>query len=212
MTEPDRVRLSAQTLRGIAHPLRVRLLSLLRENGPSTATRLAEQTGQSSGATSYHLRQLAAYGFVVEDDARDARETRGGGRERWWRAAHQGSTLDADDARAAPVEAEAYMRAIANEYADRVVRFLDGVAVLPADWDAAMTLSDFRLRLQPEEAIRLVAELEAVVAAYRRDDPADPAPAGTERVVLQIQLLPFVRNDRREPGEPGSAGGDEADQ
>jgi DNA-binding transcriptional ArsR family regulator len=63
----DQVRLRAEMLRGIAHPLRVRLLDLLREDGPSTATRLAERTGQSSGATSYHLRQLAAYGFVVEE-------------------------------------------------------------------------------------------------------------------------------------------------
>jgi predicted ArsR family transcriptional regulator len=186
----------------------VRLLSLLRENGPSTATRLAEQTGQSSGATSYHLRQLAAYGFVVEDDPR---EKRGGGRERWWRAAHQGSTLDADDARAAPVEAEAYMRAVANEYADRVERCLDGVAVLPADWDAAMTLSDFRLRLVPDEATRLLAELEAVVASYRRDDSGDPPPAGTERVVLQIQLLPFVGSERGEPGESGTGAAAAAD-
>jgi DNA-binding transcriptional ArsR family regulator len=202
MSEPDRVRLSAQTLRGIAHPLRVRLLSLLRENGPSTATRLAEQTGQSSGATSYHLRQLAAYGFVVEDDTSAARVS---GRERWWRAAHQGSTLDADEAREAPVEAEAYMRAVANEYADRVQRVLDGAAVLPAEWDAAMTLSDFRLRLVPDEATRLLAELESVVATYRRDDPDDPPPTGTERVVLQIQLLPFVRSERAAVAESDEA-------
>jgi DNA-binding transcriptional ArsR family regulator len=200
MAEPSRIRLSAQTLRGIAHPLRVRLLGLLREEGPSTATRLAERTGQSSGATSYHLRQLAAYGFVVEDDTREM----GGGRERWWRAAHEASALDAEHAREAPVEAEAYMRAIANEYADRVDRFLDGAAVLPPEWDSAMTLSDFRLRLRPDEAIRLLAELEAVVVAYRREDRAEPAPPGTERVVVQIQVLPFVRADM--------TGREEADQ
>jgi DNA-binding transcriptional ArsR family regulator len=58
--EQDAVMLDPHNLRGLAHPLRVRLLGLLRSDGSSTATRLAERLGQSSGATSYHLRQLAA--------------------------------------------------------------------------------------------------------------------------------------------------------
>ena len=62
-------------LRALAHPLRGRLLGLLRTEGPSTATRLGQQLGESSGATSYHLRQLEAYGFVGE--------ARREGRERW---------------------------------------------------------------------------------------------------------------------------------
>jgi DNA-binding transcriptional ArsR family regulator len=186
-TGPEYVRLSPQTLRGIAHPLRVRLLGLLREEGPSTATRLAERTGQSSGATSYHLRQLAAYGFVSEVPGR------GAGRERWWQAAHRRSTLDATEARAAPVEAEAYLRAVAGEYADRVDRWLGEVVTLPPAWDQGTLLSDWRLRLRPEEAARLLADLETVIESYRRDEPDTPAAEGTERVVLQMQLLPFVR-------------------
>jgi DNA-binding transcriptional ArsR family regulator len=190
----DQVRLRAETLRGIAHPLRVRLLDLLREDGPSTATRLAERTGQSSGATSYHLRQLAAYGFVVE-------EARGPGRERWWRAAHRGTSLEAADARQSPVEAEAYMRAVAAEYADRVDRWLSELPSLPSEWDDATALNSQRLRLTAEEATRLVAEMNAVVEAYRRDDPEadDPeaeAPEGAERVVVQFEVMPFVRGDR----------------
>src|SRR5262245_21582179 len=150
----DQVRLRAQNLRGIAHPLRVRLLDLLRDEGPSTATRLAERTGQSTGATSYHLRQLAAYGFVVEAPT-------GTGRERWWRAAHRLSSMTAEDAREAPAEAEAYLRAIAAEYGDRVERWLSEVHTLPDDWDRGATLSDYRLRLTAEEATRLLSELEA---------------------------------------------------
>jgi predicted transcriptional regulator len=64
----DRVELNATNLRGLAHPIRVKLLGALRLDGPSTATRLASRLGLSSAATSYHLRQLAAYGFVVEDE------------------------------------------------------------------------------------------------------------------------------------------------
>src|SRR5215831_7404684 len=81
----DAISVDAGNLRGIAHPIRVRLLALLRDDGPSTATRLAARTGLNSGATSYHLRQLERFGFVVEDE-------RTGGRERWWRAAHRVTT------------------------------------------------------------------------------------------------------------------------
>lgn len=69
-----------------AHPLRVRLLGMLRFDGPSTATRLARRVGESSGSTSNHLRQLELVGLVAEDVAR--------GGERWWRAVHDMSNYD----------------------------------------------------------------------------------------------------------------------
>ena len=67
--------LEPRMLRGLAHPLRIRLRAELVEHGPATASQLAARVGQSSGATSYHLRQLAAYGFVAEAPGR------GSGRE-----------------------------------------------------------------------------------------------------------------------------------
>ena len=59
-----------------------------RFGGPATASQLAEKLGESSGATSYHLRQLAAHGFIE-----DAPE-HGKGRERWWKAVHTGLRFD----------------------------------------------------------------------------------------------------------------------
>src|SRR5918999_1628004 len=79
----DAIELDPRRLRALAHPLRVRLLGLLRTDGPATATLLAKRVGESSGATSYHLRQLAAYGFVEDDPERG-----GAGRQRWWRSTH----------------------------------------------------------------------------------------------------------------------------
>src|SRR4029453_16773762 len=80
--------LDGPSLKALAPPLRMRLLAELRYHGPATATKLGEALGESSGATSYHLRVLAAHGFVVDDTAayggrgRGRRRPRGGGGRR----------------------------------------------------------------------------------------------------------------------------------
>lgn len=186
MSRDDRVRLDPTSLRGLAHPLRVRILGLLRQDGPATSTTLAERLGLSTGATSYHLRQLAAYGFVVEEAGR------GVGRERWWRAVHTRTLLDQETVQQAPADAETYMRAVAASYADTMERWLGESQVLPDEWRPGSTLSSAMLRLTPAEAARLRDELEAVIGRYREHAQPDP-PEGTELVVYQVQLMPFVR-------------------
>ena len=46
----------ATALKALAHPVRLRMLGMLRVDGPATATQLAARLGLNSGATSYHLR------------------------------------------------------------------------------------------------------------------------------------------------------------
>ena len=71
--------IGGEELKAFTHPLRMAMYSALRDYGPATATQLARRLGESSGQTSYHLRQLERHGFV-EDDPEHT-----GGRERWWR-------------------------------------------------------------------------------------------------------------------------------
>jgi DNA-binding transcriptional ArsR family regulator len=71
----------AAAMKAFAHPLRMQMYAYLTDHGSATATMLAKHTGESTGQTSYHLRQLERHGFVIED------EGRGTGRERWWKAA-----------------------------------------------------------------------------------------------------------------------------
>ena len=182
----DTFHLTSTSLRGIAHPLRVKILGLLRRDGPATATRLAERLGQSSGATSYHLRQLAAYGFVEEDTER------GAGRERWWRAAHRSTMVEAEAIRAAPEEGEAYMRAIAASYAEQVDRWIGEALSLPDEWENSSTLSDYLLRLTPQEAQELHDGIFELIRRYRRYDAPEPAPEGSEQVAIQFQIMPFL--------------------
>ncbi|MFB9237410.1 helix-turn-helix domain-containing protein [Plantactinospora siamensis] len=193
------VRPDATSLRGLAHPLRVKMLTALREHGPATATLLAQRLGQSSGVTSYHLRQLAQHGFVVEDP------DRGAGRERWWKAAHRGTSLGYEVSREAPGDVETYLRAVAALYIDRIDHWLSEWPALQGDWDGDWegtgTLSDQRLRLTPAESRELKEEILALVERYRKDDPDSPAPPGTEPVILQWQVMPFIRAAGPEGGE-----------
>ena len=176
-------------LRGLAHPLRLRILGLLRSGGPSTATRLALDLGESSGATSYHLRQLANYGFVVPDQKRAGR-----GKERWWRSASRYTELPRAQAREGHEGAEGFLRALAADFYRETEDFLDTLHLLPAGWDEGWTMSDRFLRLTPDEASRLRVALRDVIQGFRRNAPeGDPeAPESAELVLVQVQILPRV--------------------
>lgn len=80
MAEPYKIT-DLAALRALAHPRRQRILEHLGRNGPATSATLARDLGLNTGATSYHLRELARYGFVEETGE-------GRGRERWWRHVH----------------------------------------------------------------------------------------------------------------------------
>jgi DNA-binding transcriptional ArsR family regulator len=176
----------ARSLRGLAHPLRVHLLGLLRAEGPSTATRLAQRLGLASGATSYHLRQLATHGFIVEE------AERGAGRERWWRATHRSTNLPVGDDPETAEAADGFLRGLVAFWAEQMNRALDERPALSRQWREASSFSDQLLRLTPEELHRLRGELRGVLARYRLDDAstAGSAPAGSESVVLQLQVFP----------------------
>jgi DNA-binding transcriptional ArsR family regulator len=177
--------LDARAMRGIAHPLRVRLLAELRMSGPSTATRLGVRLGQSSGATSYHLRQLAAYGFVEE-------EQREGGRERWWRAVHRSTRLRMAELDRETAElAGGWLRQVVAFNAEQAVRALDELPTLPASWRGAAAFMDVGLRLDPSEAQQLKDEITAVLERYRRDlpDATVDAPADAAPVMAIFQVF-----------------------
>ncbi|MBM2617835.1 winged helix-turn-helix transcriptional regulator [Actinoplanes sp. LDG1-06] len=179
MDSDDGARLDPRTLRGLAHPLRVRMLNLLRERGPSTASKLAELLGQSSGATSYHLRQLATYGFVEDAGG-------GSGRERWWRAAHARTDLDADTGRAAGEATEGYLRAVATADFQRVEATIGDLPGMSEAWQNAFFLGTEQPLLSATQAVELRGRIKALIDEY-----AEAAPADAARVSVQWQILPM---------------------
>jgi DNA-binding transcriptional ArsR family regulator len=193
--EPDRdLVLDPRGLKGLAHPLRVRLRAELVLHGPATASQLAARVGESSGSTSYHLRQLAVHGFVVEEP------NLGHGRERYWRAVHRSTWYVSSSEPSERQVGSEYVRAVAHTYADRLVRFASAVEaaseVLGDEWARSWDISDWGLALTPEQAEQLARDFHELCAPYRRE-PAN-SPPGTRVVHVQFQIMPAPKD------QPGS--------
>ncbi|NEB04846.1 helix-turn-helix domain-containing protein [Streptomyces sp. SID13726] len=190
MPEERKVRkLDARSLRGLAHPLRMQLLDALRRHGPATASMLAERLNESSGATSYHLRQLASHGFVE-----DAPE-RGKGRERWWQAADQGVSFDSTEFDSAGPEvrgmADFFLQEVATSHARELSGWLSTRDHWSAEWTRGSDMSDMTLRLTPEQATELVHEMHALIDDYRSRETDAP---DTEQVRIHTHLFPLAKD------------------
>ena len=177
-------------MRALAHPLRLRLLGLLRIDGPATATTLGGEVDESPALVSYHLRTLATHGFIIE-----APELARDGRERWWRVAHPGMTWEPAKFLDTPERAAvagALISGIAERYAEAAQRWLADAPNWPEEWVAASDMSDWMLELTHEQVDRMREELVAVVERYE----ATPSGPGAEPVRLIVQVLPQRRRER----------------
>ncbi|WBB69703.1 helix-turn-helix domain-containing protein [Micromonospora sp. WMMD812] len=178
---PRTVHLDARQVRTLAHPLRMRLLGTLRVDGPATATSLAEKLGTNTGATSYHLRQLAEVGLVTEDP------DRGTGRQRWWRAEHDISNFDPTDFDDDP-DARAAVRWIEANHvrlmAEQAERWMAVAAEQPRAWRDAASLSDMVLTLGPARLRALNDELWRVLMRYHEEPASDEPDARQVHVFL----------------------------
>ena len=170
-------------LRALAHPVRLRMLGLLRAEGPATATSLATRLGLNTGATSYHLRHLAQHGFIVDD------AERGNARDRWWRAAHQSTTTGPEapgDDEGAEV-LDAYLQSVAVVMTEQLQRAMEERALLPEAWRNASEFSDYVLRLTPAKAKRMRDAIHEAIQATEED----PESGESEQLVVQFTAFPL---------------------
>jgi DNA-binding transcriptional ArsR family regulator len=148
----------------MAHPLRRRLLNLLKVEGPATASVLSERTGQAVGNISHHLRTLGAAGLIEEvpEMARDRRE-------RWWQRTPgpvrwSSADFEGDDA------AEAIARAAASVNLDTQLGFLRAWELAPdeekARWPNGPSSMDCWLRLDDDELAEFSAQLQALFRGW----------------------------------------------
>ncbi|MET9435222.1 winged helix-turn-helix domain-containing protein [Streptomyces sp. NPDC006551] len=185
-TEPEKHltrMLDPRSLRGLAHPLRIQLLRALRHRGPATASQLAELLGESSGATSYHLRQLAAHGFVEDDPER------GKGRERWWKAAQQGHVFDESLYKNPDPEVrgavELYLHEIATIHTQELSTWIGTRDEWEEEWTVASDISDFTLHITPAQLRELDQKIHDLIAGYAKATPSD-----AERVRVHLHAFP----------------------
>ena len=170
-------------LKALAHPIRFRMLDVLQTDGPATATGLGRIVGESSGTTSYHLRQLASAGLIAEDP------DLGSGRDRWWRATRRWSIdLDLAEGPATRADAAVVLDEVLSGRVDRLRRWQAESSQWGRAWRDATVIASSRLSLTPDEMTRLGNELVAVVERYaglhERGD------SGTASISVQTDVFP----------------------
>ncbi|MFI1831376.1 helix-turn-helix domain-containing protein [Streptomyces sp. NPDC020412] len=171
-------------LRALAHPLRLRLLSLLT-GAPMSSAEAARELGESQANVSYHIRQLHAVGLL---DLVEETSVRGGRAKRYRHMPDSGERL--------PVGSGADQRAVASVLADELVR--RSRERLPG---AAGDFTDAELTLAPE-AWQRVKALAAELGRVMHEEALAPGTAGAVRVSATVMLFPMVGRgeERKSPG------------
>jgi DNA-binding transcriptional ArsR family regulator len=182
-------------LKALAHPVRLRMLGMLRIDGPATATQLATRLGLNSGATSYHLRQLAQYGFI-EDAPGPSR------RDRWWRASHELTSVPAVETEGEAFDMDvAFTQAILSLQVSLMQKAVEEYAELPLAWRKASTASDIIIPLTSEKAEALTKRLSDIVMEAMSEAPPLGEPLPPDMVPFMVLLHAFPYPGRVPHGE-----------
>lgn len=166
------LQIDQRALAALAHPLRRRLLDLLKLDGPATASMLATRTEEAVGNASHHLRVLAEAGLIAEapELARDRRE-------RWWRRTAPRfvwSSLDfAGDAAGEAIAAAADSLNL-DVQVGHVRRWNERAEEEQAEWPHGPFSTDTWLRVTDSELAQVASELTAVLTRWAdRELPDD---------------------------------------
>jgi predicted transcriptional regulator len=178
-------------LRAMTHPVRLALLEALNLNQALTATEAGELIGESPTTCSFHLRQLAKYGFVEE--AGDAP-----GRRRPWRLVSQGVRFSAaagdPEMGAASTALEGLL---VQRWFDRFSQWQRTRNHFPVEWQDAAMVGEALVHLTPEELLEVAGEMLAIIDRFqaRNTDPS-LRPAESRPVEILSFGYPFPGADR----------------
>ncbi|WP_329585891.1 helix-turn-helix domain-containing protein [Kitasatospora sp. NBC_01250] len=202
-----------QTMRALAHPVRLAILERLQRHGPATATQLAPEVGATPTVTSWHLRHLAGFGLVRDAEPGPDR------RQRRWQAVARGFRFEVGGDGEGTAAARALSRQMFLRSGDLPNRWLAEVEPgLDPEWRKHAGLANTRVVLSTEELAELWDGIEQLLAPYVMREPAD-RPAGSRGVRLMRYALPEATDERvrgageqvRGSDEPGAAAGERAD-
>lgn len=178
--------LDSGALKALAHPLRVRIYDLLSQFGPQTASSLAERLGESSGATSYHLRALAKHDLIREV------EGLGTARERWWERPRGAVSMTNPEAIKTPAGLAATEVVVTEFYRRREAQLQEYLRKSlrgdPDDWQAM--LSSSTISMTDEQFDTLSCAIQALIdeatTQYR-----DQSGAGVRRFTVRSDIFPL---------------------
>ncbi|MEU4095614.1 helix-turn-helix domain-containing protein [Streptomyces sp. NPDC026673] len=180
-------------LKVFTHPLRIELYRALFAARTATASQLADQVDEAVSLVSYHLRKLAAHGFITEAPGQSS-----DGRERWWKvSSERGFTFRssdfADRPEGAAVMGEVTRQLLAARYA-RYSAYLDQQLAWGKEWTDASFSSEYLPRLTADETQRFGEELDELVKRWTdRARAAEEAgdTEGREHVAVHLYGFPY---------------------
>ncbi|WP_066943617.1 ArsR/SmtB family transcription factor [Microtetraspora fusca] len=187
MTHADLPKVTdSRVLAAMSHPLRRRLLDVLKVYGPATASALADRTDQAVANISHHLKVLGAAGLIAE-----APELAKDRRERWWRLvapARRWVTGDFDDDPARQAVANAAV-SLGLDRQVSLVRAWHAVREQRPAWNGAAFSVDKWLHLTPAELGELEQEILSVLNRWERRSLPDDGQT-REPVFLFVHGVP----------------------
>ncbi|RAG85594.1 ArsR family transcriptional regulator [Streptacidiphilus pinicola] len=186
-TPPLRSVRDPRTLRALAHPVRIALLEALAVRGTLTATEAAEIVGGNASNASYHLRTLAAHGYVTHADG-------GAGRERPWRLDGAGMSFDENDADPSVAQAATALSDVLSErWAERRRRYQQTRDQYPEPVRRAAGQGQAVLFVTPEEMEQVKDEVFALLMRFqnRVEDPS-ARPEGSVPFEVVVSNVPFA--------------------
>jgi DNA-binding transcriptional ArsR family regulator len=187
-------------IRALAHPIRLDLLEHLALAGPATAAQCGRALGVSQASCSFHLRQLAKYGFVEEAGPGTDR------RERRWQTAVRRVSLAARDID--PAARQQVNRVAVQREADRILAYLERVDDEAEDWRSALGGAGTTLALTVDEAAELKRRWRELVAPFEERIAAGgfPPPDGHRHVRYFMAATPLPTHTDQGAQDHESAG------
>jgi DNA-binding transcriptional ArsR family regulator len=179
----------ARTLRALAHPVRIALFEELALGGAMTATQVGERIGESATTCSFHLRQLAKYGFVEEAGG-------GTGRSRPWRLTSIGMSFAPGGDPEAEIASDPVVRMFRQRQFDRYQAWRSTKASYPPEWRQAAVDSQYLFYLTAPELQQLSSEVHELLERWvmlegRLLDPSK-RPAGSVPVETMLLAHPVA--------------------
>jgi len=188
-TPSKKVIKSVGELKALSHPLRLDLLEAVTIHRQLTATQASEIVGESPANCSWHLRQLAKYGFLEEVPGTT-------GRQRPWRRTSEGMQwLDTDP----DPEIVAASRTLTEIFLERGVERIRQALLRQhvGEWADSAIATQSLTWLTAQEMTELQEAITQLVVAYsgRVSDPAQRPPGAQPVRVLAIA----ARDDSLQP-------------